>query len=154
MSIRKDYKFTKEHEWAKLEEDNLVTVGITDFAQEKLGDIVSIELPKEGDEVHKDEAMGIIDSQKASAELYAPVGGIVVEINELLEDDPSLINSDPYEDGWMVRIEAEAADELDDLMSAVDYEEYLTELEESEGGKKDEEGERKEKKGKKSKTKA
>lgn len=130
MSFPKDYRYTEDHEWAKVEEDNIVTVGITDYAQEKLGDIVSVDLPKEGDEVHKGEPFGMIDSQKASAELLAPVSGVIVEVNSILNDDPSIVNADPYEDGWIIRIEAESIDELDELMPAEEYEEFVGEQEE------------------------
>ncbi|MBM4387075.1 MAG: glycine cleavage system protein GcvH, partial [Deltaproteobacteria bacterium] len=101
-----------------------------DYAQEKLGDIVSVDLPKEGDEVHKGEPFGMIDSQKASAELLAPVSGVIVEVNSILNDDPSIVNADPYEDGWIIRIEAESIDELDELMPAEEYEEFVGEQEE------------------------
>jgi len=132
MSVPKDYKYTETHEWVRIEEDNVVTVGITDYAQEKIGDIVSVELPKIGDEVEAGETMGMIDSQKASAEVYAPVSGIVVEVNEILESDPGIINSDPYEEGWLVRIEIEDIEQLDNLMSAEDYEEHVARLIEEE----------------------
>jgi len=132
MSVPKDYRYTETHEWVRVEEDNVVTVGITDYAQEKLGDIVSVELPKIGDEVEAGETMGMIDSQKASSEVYAPVSGIVVEVNEILESDPGIINSDPYEEGWLVRIEIEDIEQLDSLLTAEDYEEHVAKLAEEE----------------------
>jgi len=132
MSVPKDYRYTETHEWVHLEEDNVVSVGITDYAQGKLGDIVSVELPRVGDEVEKGEAIGMIDSQKASSELYAPVSGVIIEVNDLLNDDPGVINSDPYEEGWIARIEIEDADQLDELLSSDDYEEILGRLEEEE----------------------
>jgi len=132
MSVPKDYRYTETHEWVRVEEDNVVTVGITDYAQEKLGDIVSVELPKIGDEVEAGETMGMIDSQKASSEVYAPVSGIVVEVNEILESDPGIINADPYEEGWLVRIEIEDIEQLDSLMTAEDYEEHVARLAEEE----------------------
>lgn len=125
MSVPKDYRYTESHEWVRIEEDNVVTIGITDYAQEKLGDIVSVELPRVGDEVEKGEPIGMIDSQKASSEVFAPVSGVVLEINEMLNDDPAVINSDSYEEGWIVRIEVEDLEQIDDLMSADDYEEFL-----------------------------
>lgn len=133
MAVPKDYRYTDSHEWVRIEEDNLVTVGITDYAQEKLGDIVSVELPRPGDEVERGERIGMIDSQKASSEVFAPVSGVIAEVNELLNDDPAVINSDPYEEGWIVRIEVEEIEQIDDLMSADDYEEQIGRLEEEEG---------------------
>jgi glycine cleavage system H protein len=132
MSVPKDYRYTETHEWVRVEEDNVVTVGITDYAQEKLGDIVSVELPKIGDEVEAGETMGMIDSQKASSEVYAPVSGIIVEVNEILESDPGIINADPYEEGWLVRIEIEDIEQLDSLLTAEDYEEHVAKLAEEE----------------------
>jgi glycine cleavage system H protein len=125
MSVPKDYRYTESHEWVRIEEDNVVTIGITDYAQEKLGDIVSVELPRVGDEVEKGEPVGMIDSQKASSEVFAPVSGVVLEVNEMLSDDPAVMNSDPYEEGWLIRIEVEDLEQIDDLMSADDYEEFL-----------------------------
>ena len=133
MSVPKDYRYSESHEWVKVEEDNIVTAGITDYAQEKLGDIVSVELPRIGDEVEKGEPIGMIDSQKASTEVFAPVSGVIVEVNELLNDDPAVANSDPYEEGWMVRIEVEDMEQIDDLMSADDYEELIGRLDEDGG---------------------
>jgi len=133
MAVPKYYRYTESHEWVKVEEDNLITVGITDYAQEKLGDIVSVELPRVGDEVERGERIGMVDSQKASSEVFAPVSGVIAEVNDLLNDDPAVINSDPYEEGWFVRIEVEDTEQLDDLLTADDYEELITRLEEEEG---------------------
>ena len=130
MSVPKDYRYTESHEWVRIEEDNVVTIGITDYAQEKLGDIVSVELPRIGDEIERGEPIGMIDSQKASSEIFAAVSGVVLEVNEMLNDDPAVINSDPYEEGWVVRIEVEDLEQIDDLMSADDYEELLGRLDE------------------------
>lgn len=130
MSVPKDYRYTESHEWLRIEEDNIVTIGITDYAQEKLGDIVGVELPRVGDEVEKGERIGMIDSQKASSEVFAPVSGVVVEVNELLGDDPGVINSDPYEEGWLCRLEVEDLDQLDELLTADDYEEIISREEE------------------------
>lgn len=132
MSVPKDYRYTETHEWVRVEEDNVVAVGITDYAQEKLGDIVSVELPRVGDEVERGEAIGMIDSQKASSEVIAPVSGVILEVNDLLNDDPSVINSDPYEEGWIARIEIENMDQVDDLLGSDDYEELVGRLEEEE----------------------
>ena len=133
MSVPKDYRYTESHEWVRIEEDNVVTIGITDYAQEKLGDIVSIDLPRVGDEVERGEPVGMIDSQKASTEVFAPVSGVVLEVNELLNDDPAVINTDPYEEGWLVRIEVEDLEQIDELQSADDYEELLGKLDDEEG---------------------
>ena len=133
MSVPKDYRYTESHEWVRIEEDNVVTIGITDYAQEKLGDIVSVELPRVGDEVERGEPIGMIDSQKASSEIFAPVSGVIVEVNELLNDDPAVMNSDPYEEGWFARIEVEEIEQIDDLQSADDYEELLGRLDEEDG---------------------
>lgn len=130
MSVPKDYRYTETHEWIRFEEDNIVSVGITDYAQDKLGDIVSLELPRMGDEVEKGEPVGMVDSQKASSELIAPLSGVVMEVNELLDDDPAVVNSDPYDEGWFIRIEIEDMERSDDLMSAEDYEEMLGQLDE------------------------
>lgn len=132
MSVPKDYRYTETHEWVRVEEDNVVAVGITDYAQEKLGDIVSVELPRVGDEVERGEAIGMIDSQKASSEVVAPVSGVILEVNDLLNDDPGVINSDPYEEGWIARIEIEDMEQADDLLGSDDYEELVGRLEEEE----------------------
>lgn len=132
MSIPKDYRFTDSHEWVRIEEDNVITMGITDYAQDKLGDIVSVELPRPGDELEKGEPIGMIDSQKASSEVFAPLTGLVAEVNELLEDDPAVVNSDPYEEGWLIRIELEDLSQLDELMSAEEYEDHLGRLDDDE----------------------
>ncbi len=132
MSVPKDYRCSESHEWVKMEDDNIVTIGITDYAQDKLGDIVSVELPRVGDEVERGEPIGMIDSQKASTEVFAPISGVVLEVNELLNDDPAVINSDPYEEGWLVRIEVEDVEQIDDLMTAEDYEELVGRLDDEE----------------------
>lgn len=129
MSIPKDYRFTDSHEWVKVEEDNIVSIGITDYAQDHLGEIVSVEAPRVGDEIEKGEPIGMIDSQKASSEFFAPITGVVVENNDLIEEDPGVINTDPYEEGWLVRVEVGDMEQLDELMTAEDYEEYLGRLE-------------------------
>jgi glycine cleavage system H protein len=133
MSVPKDYRYTDSHEWVRIEEDNVVTIGITDYAQEKLGDIVSVDLPRVGDEVERGEPIGMIDSQKASSEVFAPISGVVLEVNEMLNDDPAVVNTDPYEEGWLVRIEVEDLEQIDELLSADDYEELLGKLDEEEG---------------------
>lgn len=118
--IPADLKYTKEHEWAKIEDD-VVTVGITEYAQGELGDIVFVELPQEGDAVEKDETFGTIEAVKAVSDLYAPLTGEVVAINESLADEPAVINSDPYGEGWMIKIRISDASQLDELLSNEDY---------------------------------
>lgn len=119
------YKFAESHEWAMLDHTGVVTVGISDHAQEALGDVVFIELPELGQEVSKGEAMGVVESVKAASDIYAPVSGEVVEINELLVDEPETVNANPYTDGWFIKIKAVETDELDDLMDADAYLEDL-----------------------------
>jgi glycine cleavage system H protein len=127
MLIPKECRYTREHEWARLE-DGIVTIGVTDYAQEKLGEIVYVELPDENDEVRKDEAFGVVESTKNASDVMAPISGKVVEINGTLEENPELINNDPYEEGWLIRIQAEDVSELDELMSADEYREYLEKI--------------------------
>jgi glycine cleavage system H protein len=126
MNIPSELKYSKEHEWVRVEGD-LATIGITDFAQEELGDIVNVELPEEGDTFAKDEAFGAIESVKASSEVFTPVTGKVVEINEPLFDTPELLNEEPYEEGWMVKLELSNPAELGELMDAAAYQSYLEE---------------------------
>lgn len=126
MNIPSDLKYSREHEWVRVEA-NLATIGITDYAQEELGDIVNVELPDEGDEVHKDEAFGAVESVKASSEVFSPVSGKIVEVNEPLMDAPEMINEDPYDEGWMVKIEMSDSSELAELMDAAAYQQYVQE---------------------------
>lgn len=118
--------YTKEHEWV-LVEDNIATVGITDFAQESLGDVTYIQLPKEGESVNKNDPFGIVESVKAVSDLYSPVTGRIVEINQPLLDAPELVNQDPYSDGWMVKVELKDSSETQELMEASAYKEYIEE---------------------------
>lgn len=126
MEVPRDLKYTKEHEWAKVE-GNLATVGITDYAQQKLGDMVYVELPEVDAEVKAMEPFGIIESVKAASDLYAPVSGKVIEVHEELLEDPKLINQDPYGQGWMIRVEI--ADGTDQLLSPEEYESWVNEEE-------------------------
>jgi glycine cleavage system H protein len=118
--------YTKEHEWV-LVEDNIATVGITDFAQESLGDVTYIQLPKEGESVNKNDPFGIVESVKAVSDLYSPVTGRIIEINQPLLDAPELVNQDPYSDGWMVKVELKDSSETQELMEASAYKEYIEE---------------------------
>jgi len=123
-----DRKYTKDHEWAKPEEE-LVVVGITDYAQEQLGDMVYVELPQPGDTFERSESFGIIESVKAASDLFAPVGGEVVTINEELVDRPELVNEDPFEGGWMIKLQPQEETQLDELMTAEEYAAHLKTLE-------------------------
>lgn len=129
METPEDLKYSKEHEWV-LVEGNVATVGITAFAQEQLGDVVFVELPAVGDKVVKDEAMGVVESVKAVSDIYAPVSGTVLEVNDDLPDSPELINGDPYGDGWIVKIEMADPTDVDDLLDPAAYEEFVAEQDE------------------------
>lgn len=112
--------YTKDHEWAQVDE-NVVTVGITDYAQDTLGEIVYVELPEEGQKVTQGEPFGVVESVKAVSDLISPVSGTVIEINSGLPDNPGTLNDDPFNDGWLVRIEMDSEKELANLMRAPDY---------------------------------
>ncbi len=124
MDFPEELKYTEEHEWVLIEDD-IVTVGITDFAQDQLGDVVFVELPEVGDTVEMGKNFGVVESVKAVSDVYSPVSGEVVEVNEDLPDEPEMLNSSPYEDGWMVKIKLSDPDELDDLMDAAAYQEFI-----------------------------
>lgn len=126
MSLPKEYRYSEEHEWVKVEGEK-IRIGITDFAQSELGDIVFVELPEVGDEIEADEPFGSVESVKTVSELYAPVSGKVVEVNEELEDSPELVNESPYEKAWMIIVEPENMSQVDDLMTAEQYEEMISE---------------------------
>lgn len=125
MNFPDDLKYTKEHEWVRNNNDGTVTVGITDFAQSELGDIVFVELEAEGSEFSQNEVFGTVEAVKTVSELYSPVSGEIVEINSLLEDDPEIVNNDPYGDGWMVKIKLADDSELDLLLSTDDYKKVI-----------------------------
>lgn len=122
--IPEDYYYTKEHEWAQVDE-NIVTVGITEFAQNQLGEVVYVELPEEGQKVTQNQPFGVIESVKAVSDLYSPVSGTVIEVNSSLTDDPSALNDDPMNDGWLVRIEMDSEKELANLMRAPEYKKLI-----------------------------
>jgi len=119
--------YTREHEWVRAE-GNRATIGITDYAQQELGDVVFVELPEVDAEVSVADAFVVVESVKAVSDVYAPVSGTVVEVNEKLEENPELINSDPYEDGWIAVIAMSSPEEIDELMNADEYEEYTQDL--------------------------
>ena len=124
MANPSDRKYTKEHEWVRIDAD-VGTAGITDYAQDQLGDIVFVDLPASGTKVTALAKFGEIESVKAVSELFSPVSGEVVERNEALADNPQWVNDDPYGDGWMLRVTLSAPDEIDKLMSAEEYETFL-----------------------------
>ena len=123
-SYPENLKYTKDHEWARVVGE-LVTVGITQFAQEQLGDVVYVELPKVGDSVERGKPFGVVNSTKAVSELFAPLSGKVVEVNDPLADKPETLNEDPYEEGWLIRVEPSNRTDLDGLMSAAEYEKVV-----------------------------
>ncbi len=125
MSIPVDLKFTSEHEWIRVE-GNVATIGITDWAQSELGDIVFVELPEVGGETELSASFGTIEAVKAVSDLYAPLTGKITEINQNLEDDPMIINSDPYNEGWIIKIELSDESELDKLLDAKEYESQIS----------------------------
>lgn len=127
MSLPNDLLYTKEHEWIKKEEGNKVRIGITDFAQDELGDIVFVELPEVDDTIDADDSFGSVESVKTVSELYAPVSGTVVEVNEELEDSPELVNESPYENAWMIVIELNDESELDNLLTREQYQAVIEE---------------------------
>lgn len=120
MNIPEDLKYTKDHEWVKVDGD-IATVGVTDFAQGELGDIVYVEVETEGETLDKEEVFGTVEAVKTVSDLFMPVGGTVEEFNEALEGAPETVNSDPYGEGWMIKIKLSDASELDSLLSAEDY---------------------------------
>jgi glycine cleavage system H protein len=128
MDFPEDLRYTREHEWAR-RKGNHIVVGITDFAQDQLGDVVYVELPDVGDPVKKGESFGVVESTKAVSELFSPLSGKVVEVNEPLSDAPETINEDPYEEGWMIVIEPADPKELEALMDAKSYRAFVEEQE-------------------------
>jgi glycine cleavage system H protein len=122
-----ELKYASSHEWARLEEDGTVTVGITDHAQEALGDVVFVELPDMGSTLAAGDEAGVVESVKAASDVYAPVGGEVIAVNEQLEEEPETVNSDPYNDGWFYKLQPGDATELDALLSAEDYQQHCEE---------------------------
>ncbi|WP_422445466.1 glycine cleavage system protein GcvH [Thermoanaerobacterium sp. DL9XJH110] len=122
--VPENLKYTEEHEWI-LVEGRRGRIGITDHAQDALGDVVYVDLPEVGARVEKGEAFGAVESVKAASDIYAPVSGTVVEVNEALKDNPELVNKSPYDEGWMIVVEIDDESELDDLLSPADYEKLL-----------------------------
>jgi len=125
----KNFRFTEKHEWVKVDGD-IAAVGISDYAQKELGDVVYVELPVVGDTLEQGDACSNIESVKAVSDIYSPVGGEIVEVNEDLEDAPETINKDPYGDGWIFKVRMDDPGQLDDLMDAAAYDEYLKGIQE------------------------
>jgi glycine cleavage system H protein len=123
-----DLKYTEEHEWLRLEQDGSVTVGITDYAQEQLGDVVYVELPPAGSTVSAGDEAAVVESVKAAGEVKSPISGEITAVNEKLSDEPELVNSQPAEDGWFFKIKPDSIEELESLMSEPDYNEFLDTL--------------------------
>lgn len=122
--LPEDFYYTKDHEWAQVDE-NIVTIGITEYAQEQLGEVVYVELPEEGAKVNQGESFGVVESVKAASDLYAPVSGTVIEVNMALLEDPSSLNDDPMNDGWLIRIEMDSEKELANLIRVADYKKLI-----------------------------
>lgn len=124
-NIPAELKYVASHEWLRKEEDGTITVGVTEHAQDLLGDIVYVELPEVGDDVAADDEIAVVESVKAASDVYAPIAGEIVAINESLEDEPEIINSDPYGDGWFFRMKPANPEDYDGLMTAEDYKNEL-----------------------------
>lgn len=124
MNIPENLRYSKDHEWVSVDGDT-ATIGITDYAQHSLGDVVYVELPKEGESFGAHEAFGSVESVKAVSEIFMPIAGEVTAVNEGLNDTPEIVNNDPYEGGWMVKLKMANAGEADALLNAAEYEEYL-----------------------------
>ena len=126
-NIPTDLKYISSHEWIREEDDGSVTVGITDHAQELLGDVVYVELPELDSEVALEDELAVVESVKAASDIYAPLSGTIIEVNEDLEDAPEIINSSPYDDGWMFKMQPSEPSELDGLMDAESYQDEIEE---------------------------
>lgn len=133
-NIPPDLRYTREHEWARLEEDGRVTVGITDYAQEQLGDVVYLDLPDVGEAVTAAEPMGEVESTKSVSDIYSPITGSIADVNVECRDNPAAVNQDPYGEGWLVVIDPQDPSEYDGLLTAEEYRGLLLELGEEEAG--------------------
>ena len=122
-NIPEDLHYSKDHEWVRVEDD-IAVIGITDYAQNSLGDVVYVELPKVGESFAANESFGSVESVKAVSEIFTPVSGEVAEVNESLNDEPEKVNKDPYNDGWMIKMKMSAAGEVDSLLNAAEYEDF------------------------------
>lgn len=120
MNFPDNLKYTKDHEWVRVEGDT-ATIGITDFAQSELGDIVFVEVETEGEELEKEEVFGSVEAVKTVSDLFMPLSGEIIEFNEKVESEPEIVNNDPYGDGWIIKVKMSNTDELDELLSPEDY---------------------------------
>ena len=120
-----DLRYSRNHEWARANDDGSVTIGITDHAQDQLGDLVYVEVPEQGREVEADEACAVVESVKAASDVYSPIAGTVLEVNEALADKPEMVNHDTYGEGWLIRLDPASGDALSGLMDANDYREFI-----------------------------
>lgn len=143
MEFPEGLKYSKEHEWV-LVEDKVAIIGITEFAEHELGDVVYVELPEVGEKVVKDDPFAAVESVKAVSDVFAPVSGTVLEINDTLPENPETINDDPYGDGWMIKVEMTDKDDLKNLMSAEEYAEYIEQQKEKDGEEDDDDEEERE----------
>ena len=125
-NIPEDLHYSKDHEWVRVD-GNIATIGITDYAQNSLGDVVYVEVSKPGDELAANESFGSVESVKAVSELFTPVSGVVSEQNESLQDEPEAVNTDPYGEGWMIRVKMSSPGEVDSLLTAAEYEDFTKE---------------------------
>lgn len=123
--LRKELKYLASHEWARVEEDGTVTIGISDHAQDSLGDVVYVETPEVGSTVSVGEEAGVVESVKAASDIYSPVSGVVIAVNEALQDAPETVNDSPYDDGWFFKVQPTDLSELDEAMDAAAYKEAL-----------------------------
>lgn len=129
MDFPDELKYTNQHEWVSVERDKAL-IGITDYAQQQLGDVVFVEMPEIGTEISKGEAFGVVESVKAASDIYAPVSGEVIEINETLEEHPEVLNQSPYEKGWIIKIRIYDISEMEELMGSEAYQEFVQKEEE------------------------
>ena len=125
MNFPADIKYTKDHEWVKLTDGNVALIGITQFAQQELGDIVYVDIASAGKTLNKDEVFGTVEAVKTVSDLFLPVDGTVLEVNPVLEKQPELVNTDPYGEGWMIKLQVSNVDDINELMDAVAYEQLV-----------------------------
>lgn len=125
MNVPVDLKYTKDHEWLKIEDGGVCVIGITDFAQSELGDIVYVEIETEGEALEKEDTFGTIEAVKTVSDMFMPVGGTVLEVNPLLDGQPEIVNQDPYGQGWMIKVQMDDPSQVEDMLSAADYEQII-----------------------------
>jgi len=141
MNFPDNLKYSKEHEWVMMVEDAVALIGITEFAQSELGDVVYVELPEVGEKITKDDPFGSVESVKAVSDLFAPVSGTVIEVNDSLPDSPELVNEDSYGDGWMIKVQMSDKEELKDLLTPDEYAEYVERQQEEDDEEEEKDGE-------------